>query len=82
MKKIKFGWKQFHKQTPKKLRMLGYAVMAGSTFVAATWTFVLQNDPKTAEVFMYIGFAGKVVTSFFSDEKDSNTPPPADPAGV
>ena len=82
--KVKFGWKHFHAQTPKRIRMFGYAIMAASTFVAATWTFVLQNDPKTAEIFMYVGFAGKFITSLFaSDEKnDSDTPAPGSAAGV
>jgi hypothetical protein len=81
-KKIKFGTSQFWAETPRRLRLLGYALFTASAAMAATWTFVLQNDAKTAEIFMYVGFAGKLITSFFGHEKDSNTPTPPDSAGV
>lgn len=64
--KNKFGLKQYQKPTPKKLRKLGDALLAVSTFVSGT---AIVNDMKyIALAAVAVGAVGKFLTNFFAEE--------------
>ena len=77
---MKFGWKQFWKETPRAVRIFGYALMAGSTFAATTWQFYFAGNPKYTMALVIAGVVGKTLTSFVSEKDTSNTD--NNPAGV
>jgi hypothetical protein len=68
---MKFGLSQFNKTTPPKLRRLGYALLAVSVFAATTWMEYLPNSPKTAEIIIWLGAAGKFITSLFGTNEET-----------
>jgi uncharacterized YccA/Bax inhibitor family protein len=73
---MKFGLSQFNKTTPKALRHLGYALLALSVFAATTWMEYLPNSPRTAEILIWVGAAGKFITSLFgTNEETTNSTP-------
>lgn len=70
---MKFGLKQFNKTTPKFVRNLGYALLAVSVFAATTWMEYLPNSTRTAEILIWLGAAGKFLTSLFGHEEASDS---------
>ena len=69
---MKFGLSQFSKKTPGRLRKLGYALLAVSVFAATTWLEYFPNSPKTAEIFIWVGAAGKFITSLFGESNSTD----------
>jgi hypothetical protein len=64
--RLKF--KSYFAPTPKRLRVLGDSIAAGSLFVAG----LNIEHPKLMLACGIAGAVGKFVTNFFTDEKESN----------
>jgi hypothetical protein len=59
--------KGYFQPTPKRFRILGDSIAAGSLFIAS------QNldNPKLMIISGVVGAIGKFITNFFTDEKDN-----------
>jgi len=65
-KKTKLGFSQYRKPTPDKMRKLGDALLAVSTFVT---TYAAAEEIKWLTIGAVIfGACGKFFTNFFSNE--------------
>ena len=65
--KTKFGWNEFWKPTPIKMRKIGLMFLAVSTFISGFG--MIDGMLWLSTVSLLIGIAGKVLTSFFSSEE-------------
>lgn len=65
----KFGWKHYFKPTPKRVRVFGDSLAAGSLFVAGL--SIMTGHEIIAIGVAVAGWFGKFISNFFSDEKDS-----------
>lgn len=63
---MKFGWSQYFKPTPKRLRVLGDSLAAAGTFGAGI--VVLNGHPVMGTIIMGIAVIGKFISNFFSDD--------------
>ena len=62
---MKFGYSKYSMPTPGKMRKLGDAILAMSTFVTA---YAIETDQsKLALVSVLVGAIGKFLTNFFAD---------------
>lgn len=68
---MKFGFKQYFLPTPKKLRVLGDALVALGT-AAGSWTIV-EGNPQAGTFIVVISVLGKFLSNFFTDDKPQNT---------
>lgn len=66
MSKIKFGWKDYFKPTPKRIRVFGDSLAAAGTFGAGI--AVLNGHPIVGTVVMVISVLGKFISNFFTEE--------------
>lgn len=63
--KMKFGWKEYWKPTPLKIRKLADALVAATTF---SGTMVnLEGDSRIGTAIIIIGFLSKTVSNFFTE---------------
>jgi len=69
---MKFGWKRYFSPTPKRLRVLGDSLAAGSLFVAGL--SIMTGHEQIAIGVAIAGWLGKFISNFFSDEDTSNRP--------
>lgn len=67
---------RFWLPTPKKMRKLGYAILAGCTMLSITGTIAIDElmkvfSPVEIKIMiglpMVLGFVGKIITSFFTE---------------
>jgi len=65
-KQVKFGWKYYFKPTPKRLRIFGDSLAAGSLFVAGL--AIVNGYEKIAIGVAVLGYIGKFISNFFSNE--------------
>lgn len=65
----RFGWRYYFKPTPKRIKVLGDSLAAGSLFVAGL--SLISGYEKIAIGVAISGWAGKVISNFFTDEKIS-----------
>lgn len=65
-RKVKFGWKQYFKPTPKRLRVLGDSLAAASLFVGGI--AMVSGYEKIAIGVALSGWLGKFISNFFADE--------------
>jgi len=65
----RFGWKYYFKPTPKRIKILGDSLAAGSLFVAGL--SLVSGYEKIAIAVAISGWIGKVISNFFTDEKIS-----------
>jgi hypothetical protein len=65
-KKVKFGYKYYFKPTPKRLRIFGDSLAAGSLFVAGL--AIVNGYEKIAMGVAIAGWVGKFISNFFNDE--------------
>lgn len=64
---MKFGFKEYFKPTPKRLRIFGDSLAAAATFGGSV--VALNGDPKIGTGLMVLGVVGKFISNFFSEEK-------------
>ena len=69
---MKFGWKRYFEPTPKRLRVLGDSLAAGSLFVAGL--SIMTGHEKIAIGVAIAGWLGKFISNFFADENINSTP--------
>jgi len=63
--KLKFGYAEYSKPTPRKLRRLGDGLLLASTLVTNETMVV---NPTIASISLIAGVIGKFLTNFFSQE--------------
>jgi hypothetical protein len=64
---LKFGWRQYWRPTPLRLRRLGDSLLGVSVFMAgAGW-----EHPRKSLVVLVLGIAGKFLSNFYSTEKQT-----------
>ena len=63
---MKFGWKEYFRPTPKRLRVLGDSLAAAGTLGASI--AVLNGHPVAGTTIMVVAVVGKFVSNFFSNE--------------
>lgn len=68
---MKFGWSQYFKPTPKRLRVFGDSLAAAGTFGAGI--VVLNGHPVMGTIIMGIAVIGKFISNFFSDDIEPGT---------
>lgn len=66
MSKIKFGWKDYFKPTPKRIRVFGDSLAAAGTFGAGI--AVLNGHPILGTIVMGAAIVGKFISNFFTEE--------------
>mgnify|MGYP007090085053 CR=1 FL=1 len=66
MSKIKFGWKDYFKPTPKRVRVFGDSLAAAGTFGAGI--AVLNGHPIMGTIVMGVAIVGKFISNFFTEE--------------
>lgn len=71
---MKFGFAQYWKPTPKKIRKFGDSLLGASTFAAGTWQFYLGNGGNWPTILMVAGIVGKFLSNMFSDETTDPQP--------
>lgn len=65
----KFGFKNYFKPTPKRIRILGDSIAGASTLVASY--SIIYGDPKIGTAIMITGWVGKFLSNFFTDETNN-----------
>lgn len=71
--KPKFGFKEYFKPTPKRIRIFGDSLAAGSLFAAG---LSLVNGYQTIAIAIaVVGWFGKFLSNFFSDEHKTDQLP-------
>ena len=65
-KQVRFGFKHYFKPTPKRLRIFGDSLAAGSLFVAGL--AIVNGYEKIAMGVAVAGWVGKFISNFFSNE--------------
>lgn len=65
-RKVNFGYKYYFKPTPKRLRIFGDSLAAGSLFVAGL--AIVNGYEKIAMGVAVAGWVGKFISNFFNDE--------------
>jgi len=66
----KFGFKNYFKPTPKRIRILGDSLAAAST-LAASYS-IMYGNPQIGTIIMITGWFGKFLSNFFTDQKSKN----------
>jgi hypothetical protein len=69
---MKISWKRYFEPTPKRFRVLGDSLAAGSLFVAGL--SIMTGHEKIAIGVAIAGWLGKFISNFFSDEDTPNRP--------
>jgi hypothetical protein len=64
---MKFGFKQYFKPTPKRLRIFGDSLAAAGTLGASI--AVLNGHPLAGTVIMVLAVIGKFISNFFTLEE-------------
>ena len=64
---MKAGFKHYYEPTPKNLRKLGDALFGAAAFV--TGPAIVGNYHVIAIAALVVGFAGKFLTNFFTEDK-------------
>lgn len=73
---------RFWLPTPKKMRKLGYSILAGCTLLAGGGLVLMDEmqeifSPTEMKIIigsvMALGFLAKVTTSFFTEDQDENS---------
>lgn len=62
---MKFGWSQYFKPTPKRMRVLGDSLAAAGTF--GSTIVVLNGNPVAGTIIMVVAVVGKFISNFFTD---------------
>lgn len=61
---LKFGWREYWRPTPLRLRRLGDSLLGVAVFMAsAGW-----EHPRKSVAVLIIGIAGKFLSNFYSTE--------------
>lgn len=68
-KKIKFGWYEYFKPTPKLVRKIADSILAGAT-LASTFTFIMDYK-KVAMIIMVVSVVAKILSNFLSDDTET-----------
>ena len=67
---MKFTWKGYWQPTPKGIRKIADAILAGATLAS---TFAVANDhPKLATWIMVTSVVAKVLSNFLTDDVPTN----------
>ena len=64
---MKFGWKQYFKPTPKRLRVFGDSLAAAGTFGAGI--VIMNGHPLAGTIIMVVAVVGKFISNFFAEEE-------------
>lgn len=72
-KVLKVGVKEYYKPTPKQLRKIGDAISAGAAVIATST--IITDHLWLAMTSVILGFVGKILTNYFSEEEVSNDNP-------
>ena len=63
---MKFGWNQYFKPTPKRLRVFGDSLAAAGTLGASI--AVLNGHPVAGTTILIVAVIGKFISNFFTEE--------------
>ena len=66
---LKFGWNEYWKPTPLKIRMLADALVAATTFSGSLIN--LEGGSYIGTAIIVIGFLSKTVSNFFTENQTS-----------
>jgi hypothetical protein len=66
----KFGFKNYFKPTPKRIRILGDS-MAGASTLVASFT-IMYGSENLGTAILITGWVGKFLSNFFTDEPTNN----------
>lgn len=66
MSKLKFGWSDYFKPTPKRIRIFGDSLAAAGTFGAGI--AVLNGHPIVGTIVLVVAVVGKFISNFFTEE--------------
>ena len=64
---MKFGFSQYFKPTPKKIRSIADAVVAATTFGGSI--IVLNGEPKVGTVIFVVGVIAKFISNLFAEDE-------------
>ncbi len=64
---MKFGFSQYLKPTPKKIRSAADALVAATTFGGSV--IVLNGDPKVGTVVFIVGVVAKFISNLFAENE-------------
>lgn len=64
---MKFGFGQYFKPTPKKIRSAADAIVAATTFGGSM--IVLNGDPKVGTAIFIIGVVAKFISNLFAEDE-------------
>ena len=65
---LKFGWKEYWKPTPLKIRKLADALVAATTFSGSMIN--LEGDSHIGTAIIIVGFLSKTVSNFFTENQN------------
>lgn len=63
---MSFGWNEYWKPTPLKIRKLADAIVAATTFSGSMVN--LEVDSKIGTAIIITGFIAKTVSNFFAED--------------
>ena len=69
----KFGWKEYFKPTPKRIRVFGDSLAAAGTLGASI--AVLNGHTVVGTSVLILAVAGKFMSNFFTDEEPKKNEP-------
>lgn len=64
---MRFGFTEYFKPTPKKIRTAADAIVAATTFGGSM--IVLNGDPKVGTVIFIIGVVAKFISNLFAENE-------------
>ena len=64
---MRFGFTEYFKPTPKKIRTAADAIVAATTFSGSM--IVLNGDPKVGTVIFIIGVVAKFISNLFAENE-------------
>lgn len=67
---MKLSWKSYWKPTPKRIRKLADAILAGAT-LASTYSHIVDY-PKVGIAIMVVSVIAKILSNFLEEEDTSD----------
>ena len=64
---MKFGFSEYFKPTPKKIRSIADAVVAATTFGGSI--IILNGEPKVGTVIFVVGVIAKFISNLFAEDE-------------
>lgn len=65
---VKFGWNEYWKPTPLKIRKIADSIVAATTFAGSIIN--LEGDSKIGTFIIVVGFLAKMTSNFFTENQN------------